>query len=114
MLKKVLNRLKRKNRIRSKISWTTSIPRLSIFRSNCNIYAQIIDDTNGKTLVSSSDLKMKKEGNKTDMAKKVWLDIAKNASSKKITNVVFDRGWFVYHGRVKSLADWAREGWLQF
>jgi len=114
MLKKVLNRLRRKNKIRSKVSWTTSIPRLSIYRSNCNIYAQIIDDTTGKTLVSASDLKIKKEGNKTDMAKKVWSDIAKNASTKKITAVVFDRGWFAYHGRVKALADAAREGWLQF
>lgn len=114
MLKKVLNRLRRKNKIRAKLSWTTSIPRLSIYRSNCNIYAQIIDDTTGKTLVSASDLKIKKDGTKTEMAKKVWLDIAKNASTKKITSVVFDRGWFAYHGRVKALADAAREGWLQF
>jgi len=114
MLKKVLNRLRRKNRIRAKVSWTASIPRLSIYRSNCNIYAQIIDDTTGKTLASASDLKAKKEGTKTDMAKKVWIDIAKNASSKKIVEVVFDRGWFAYHGRVKALADSAREAWLQF
>ena len=114
MLKKVLNRLKRKNRIRAKISWTASIPRLSIYRSNSNIYAQIIDDTTGTTLASASDLKLKKEWTKTDMAKKVWVDIAKNASTKKITNVVFDRGWFAYHGRVKALADAAREAWLQF
>jgi len=114
MLKKVLNRLRRKNRIRAKVSWTPSTPRLSIYRSNSNIYAQIIDDTTGKTLVSASDLKITKEGDKTNMAKKVWSDIAKNASAKKITSVVFDRGWFAYHGRVKALAEAAREGWLQF
>jgi len=114
MLKKVLNRLRRKNKIRSKISWTASIPRLSIYRSNSNIYAQIIDDVTGKTLVSSSDLKMKKEGTKTDMAKKVWEDVAKKSTANKIDTVVFDRGWFAYHGRVKALADSAREAWLKF
>lgn len=114
MLKKVLNRLRRKNKIRAKISGTASIPRLSIFRSNSNIYAQVIDDTTGKTLVASSDLKMKKEGTKTDMAKKVWEDIAKKSKDQKITSVVFDRGWFVYHGRVKALADSARDAWLKF
>ena len=114
MLKKVLNRLRRKNRIRSTISGTASIPRLSIYRSNSNIYAQIIDDTTGKTLVASSDLKIKKEGTKTDMAKKVWEDIAKKSKDKKITKIVFDRGWFVYHGRVKALADAARYTLLKF
>ena len=114
MLKKTLNRIRRKTRIRSKISWTSSIPRLSIFRSNANIYAQVIDDTTWKTLAYSSDLKIKKEGSKTDMAKKVWEDVAKKAVSAKITQVVFDRGWFAYHGRVKALADAAREAWLKF
>ena len=114
MLKKTLNRLRRKNKIRSKISWTSSIPRLSIFRSNLSIYAQVVDDVTWKTLVSSSDLKLKKEWTKTDMAKKVWADIAKKSIEKKVTNVVFDRGWFAYHGRVKALADAAREAWLKF
>ena len=114
MLKKVLNRLRRKNKIRAKISGTPSIPRLSIYRSNSNIYAQVIDDSTWKTLVATSDLKIKKEGTKTDMAKKVWEDIAKKSAWKKITTVVFDRGWFAYHGRVKALAEGAREGWLKF
>ncbi len=114
MLKKTLNRLRRKNRIRSKVSWNASIPRLSVYRSNTNIYAQIIDDETGKTLVSSSDLKIKKEGTKTDMAKKVWEDIAMKSADKKIKTVVFDRGWFAYHGRVKALADAARQAWLKF
>ena len=114
MLKKTLNRLRRKNKIRSKLSWTSTIPRLSIYRSNLNIYAQIIDDTTWKTLVSSSDLKIKKEGTKTDMAKKVWEDIAKRSKEKKVTSVVFDRGGFAYHGRVKALADAARGAWLKF
>ena len=114
MLKKVLNRLRRQVKIRSKISWTATRPRLSIYRSNSNIYAQVIDDITGKTLVASSDLKIKKEGTKTEMAKKVWLDIAKKSLDAKITDVVFDRGGFAYHGRVKALADSAREGWLKF
>lgn len=114
MLEKVLKRLRKKTKIRAKISWTIVRPRLSVFRSNSNIYAQIIDDVSWKTICSSSDLKMKKEGTKTDMAKKVWEDIAKKAISMKLETVVFDRGWFIYHWRVKTLADWAREAWLKF
>jgi len=107
-------RLRRQIRIRAKISGTASRPRLSIYRSNTNIYAQLIDDTTGKTLGSSSDLKMKKEGTKVEMSKKVGTAIAKIATDNKITTVVFDRGWFAYHGRVKALADSAREAGLQF
>lgn len=107
-------RLRRQIRIRAKISGTASRPRLSIYRSNTNIYAQLIDDTTGKTLWASSDLKMKKEGTKVEMSKKVWEAIAKVAKDNKIDNVVFDRGWFAYHGRVKALADSAREAGLQF
>ena len=114
MLKKTLNRLRRKNKIRSKLSWTSTKPRLSIYRSNANIYAQIIDDVSGKTLVASSDLKLKKEWTKSDMAKKVWEDIAKKSVALKLDTVVFDRGWFAYHGRVKALADSAREAGLKF
>ena len=100
--------------MRKKVFGTAERPRLAVFRSNRHIYAQIIDDVTGKTLVSSSDLKMKKEGTKTDMAKKVWEDVAKKSTANKIDTVVFDRGWFAYHGRVKALADSAREAWLKF
>ena len=114
MLAKVLKRIRRHARVRSKISGTTARPRLAIFRSNSNIYAQLIDDVNGKTLGSASDLKLKKEWTKTEMSKKVWVEIANIASKLKITEVVFDRGGFAYHGRVKALADSAKENWLKF
>jgi large subunit ribosomal protein L18 len=114
MLAKVLKRLRRKSRIRATISWTSVRPRLSVFRSNKSIYAQIIDDVTGNTICSSSDLKIEKSTTKVEMAKKVWEDIAKKANSANITTVVFDRGGFVYHGRVKALADAAREAWLNF
>jgi len=107
-------RLRRQIRIRAKISGTASRPRLSIYRSNTNIYAQLIDDTTGKTLGAASDLKMKKEGTKVEMSKKVGEAIAKVAKEQKIDTVVFDRGWFAYHGRVQALADSAREAGLQF
>ncbi|MDD3646613.1 MAG: 50S ribosomal protein L18 [Candidatus Gracilibacteria bacterium] len=114
MLQKTLNRVRRHIRVRSKVSGTANRPRLAIFRSNSNIYAQLIDDTAGKTLAATSDLKMKKDGTKTDMSKKVGAEIAKLASTLKITDVVFDRGGFSYHGRVKALADAAREAGLKF
>jgi len=85
-------RLRRQIRIRAKISGTASRPRLSIYRSNTNIYAQLIDDTTGKTLGAASDLKMKKEGTKVEMSKKVGEAIAKVAKEQKIDTVVFDRG----------------------
>ena len=114
MLIKGLKRLRRQIKIRAKVSGTATIPRLAIYRSNTNIYAQLIDDTNGVTLASASDLKMKKEGTKTDMSKIVGEVIAKAATKLSINKVVFDRGWFAYHGRVKALADSAREAGLQF
>lgn len=114
MLAKNLKRFRRQVRIRAKVSGTASRPRLSIFRSNTNIYAQLIDDNAGVTLGAASDLKLKKEGTKTDMSKKVGEAIAKVAAEKWIKEVVFDRGWFAYHGRVKALADAAREAGLQF
>ena len=114
MLQKTLKRLRRKNRIRAKISWTASIPRLAVYRSNSNIYAQLIDDTANKTLTSFSDLKLDKKGTKTEMAIKVWEDMAKKVLDLKITKIVFDRGWFAYHGRVKALADSLRANWLEF
>lgn len=114
MLSKVLKRVRRHIRIRSQISGSSKKPRLAIFRSNSNIYAQLIDDEIWKTIGSTSNLKMKKEGTKIDMSKKVWEEIAKIAKTNKITDVVFDRGGFAYHGRVKALADSAREGGLKF
>lgn len=113
MLKKFIKRLQRKKRIRAKIYWTSSRPRLSVYRSNSNIYAQLIDDTSWRTLASASDLKLK-NGSKTERSIKVWEEIATKAKSLNIIEVVFDRGWFAYHGRVKTLADAARSIWLKF
>ena len=109
---KIQKRVKRKRRIRSKVSGTTEMPRLTVFRSNNHIYAQIIDDSTGKTLVSSSDVKLK--GSKVEKATATGKDVATSAKSKKITKVVFDRNGYKYHGRVKALAEGAREGGLQF
>ncbi|MDP2089968.1 MAG: 50S ribosomal protein L18 [Candidatus Gracilibacteria bacterium] len=114
MLHKTLKRLRRKNRIRSKISGTELKPRLAVYRSNTNIYAQLIDDTAGKTLTSFSDLKLDKAGTKTEMSKKVGEEMAKKVLDLKITEIVFDRGGFAYHGRVKALAEALRAGGLKF
>lgn len=109
-------RLKRHTRVRAKISGTTERPRLSVYRSLKNISVQIIDDTTGKTLASASTLEAAFEGNGGNMeaAKKVGEMIAKRALEKEITNVVFDRGGYLYHGRIQALADGAREAGLQF
>lgn len=109
-------RLKRHKRVRSKISGTASCPRLNVFRSLSNIYAQIIDDEKGVTLVSASTLDKEFEGNtgNCEAAKKVGLLIAKKAIEKGISEVVFDRGGYVYHGRIQQLAEGAREGGLKF
>jgi len=119
MIKKVDSkkaRAKRHARIRSKISGTPQRPRLSVFRSAKHIYAQLIDDVNGVTLASASSLDKDFEGagGNVDGAKKVGEMIAKRAQEKNITTVVFDRGGYLYHGRVKELADSARENGLQF
>lgn len=109
-------RLKRHGRIRNKISGTAECPRLNVFRSTNHIYAQVIDDVAGVTLASASSLDKSfdgKGGNK-DAARKVGEMVAKNALAKGITNVVFDRGGYEYHGRVKELAEGAREGGLKF
>lgn len=111
---KNVNRLKRHARIRKKLSGTSTTPRLNIFRSNTNIYAQIIDDEKGVTLVSASSLDMKLNGSNIENAKKVGTEIAKRALEKGITEVVFDRGGYQYHGKVESLADAAREAGLKF
>jgi large subunit ribosomal protein L18 len=114
MLKKGLKRLRRKNKIRSKISWTAIRPRLSVFRSNTNISVQIIDDLTWKTLWSASSIKFNRKETKLEESKKVWTEIAEIAKKIKIKEVLFDRWGFAYHGRVKALADAAREGWLKF
>ena len=109
-------RIKRHKRVRSKISGTPECPRLCVFRSAKHIYAQVIDDVSGKTLVSASSLEKDfgVYGGNKDAAKKVGALVAERALKAKIENVVFDRGGFVYHGRVQALAEGAREGGLKF
>ena len=105
-------RIKRHKRVRAKISGTPERPRLNVFRSETNIYAQVIDDVSGKTLVSASSLEKGFEGrgNNCEAAAKVGEAIAQRAKDKGIATVVFDRGGYVYHGRVQALAEGAREG----
>ena len=110
-------RTARHERIRNKVVGTTEVPRLNVFRSNSNIFAQIIDDTKGVTLVSASsiDKELKLEnGSNVEAAVKVGELLAKRAKDAKITQVTFDRGGYLYHGRVKALADAARENGLEF
>ena len=109
-------RLKRHLRVRAKISGTTQRPRLAVYRSNANISAQIIDDVAGVTLCAASSLEKGFEGigSNKEAAKKVGMAIAARALEKGITTVVFDRGGYVYHGRVSELAAGAREGGLKF
>ena len=114
MLAKTLKRLRRKNRIRAKISGTSEKPRLSVFRRTSFISVQLIDDTKWITLASASDLKMERKWTKTDMAKLVWAEMAKKIKDLKIESIVFDRGWFIYHWRVKALAEALREGGIKF
>lgn len=118
MLKKISKndeRLRRHARVRTKISGTPECPRLNVFRSNSHIHAQIIDDVNGVTLASASSVEMKlANGGNVEAAKTVGAEVAKRALEKNITNVVFDRGGYVYTGRVQALADAAREAGLKF
>ena len=109
-------RLRRHKRVRGKISGTAETPRLNVYRSSANIYAQIIDDTKGVTLCAASTLDKEFTGNGSnkEAAKFVGNLIAKRALEAGITNVVFDRGGYIFHGRVKELADGAREGGLNF
>ena len=109
-------RIKRHNRVRGKISGTAERPRLCVFRSENNIYAQIIDDVAGNTLVSASTVEKDFEGKggNCDAAKKIGALVAERALKKGIEEVVFDRGGYIYHGRVKALAEGAREGGLKF
>lgn len=114
MLKKEQKRIRRHRRIRARVSGSASKPRLCVFRSGSHIYAQLVDDLKSKTLVSASSLKMKGQKNKIDEAKEVGKTLAKFALEKKIAKVVFDRGGYQYHGRVKALAEGAREAGLKF
>ena len=109
-------RIKRHKRVRAKISGTAERPRLSVFRSESNIYAQIIDDVAANTLVAASSVEKGFEGNggNIEAAKKVGAMVAERALQKGIEEVVFDRGGYIYHGRVKALAEGAREGGLKF
>ena len=109
-------RAKRHKRVRSKISGTATCPRLCVFRSTSNIYAQIIDDVAGVTLAQASSLDKEITGNggNKEAAREVGKMIAKRAKDKGITEVVFDRGGYIFHGRVKELAEGAREGGLNF
>ena len=103
-------------RVRGKISGTPECPRLNVFRSNANIYAQLIDDVNGVTLASANTLEKEFEGatGNAEAAKKVGLVLAERAKAKGIEKVVFDRSGYIYHGRVAALAEGAREGGLKF
>ena len=109
-------RLKRHVRVRGKISGTPERPRLNVFRSNANIYAQIIDDVNGVTLVAANTLEKDFEGatGNVEAAKKVGTVLAERAKAKGIEEVVFDRGGYIFHGRVAALAEGAREAGLKF
>lgn len=107
-------RQKRHYKIRKYLAGTSQKPRLAVFRSDKHIYAQIIDDERGKTIVADSDLKTTKKGPKVEMAFEVGKNIAKKALKKGIKKVVFDRGGFLYHGRIEKVALGAREGGLEF
>ncbi|NCN95554.1 MAG: 50S ribosomal protein L18 [Bdellovibrionales bacterium] len=111
---KATKRLKNKARIRKKVAGSGERPRLSVFRSGKHIYAQIIDDVSGKTLASASSLASKAKASNVETAKAVGADVAKAALAKEIKTVVFDRSGYVFHGRIKAIADGAREAGLNF
>ena len=113
MTNKIERRLKIKTRIRGKISGTAQRPRMTVFRSNKQIYVQLIDDIAGKTLAAASSRAIE-GGNKKEQAAQVGAEIAKKAQEAGITTVVFDRNGYLYHGRIKELADAARNGGLKF
>ncbi|BEV05627.1 MULTISPECIES: 50S ribosomal protein L18 [Chryseobacterium] len=115
-LSKVEKRIRIKRRVRGKISGSSELPRLSVYKSNKEIYAQLIDDNSGKTLASASSREkgVDANGTKTEVSAAVGKAIAAKAIAAGIENIVFDRNGFVYHGRIKALADGAREGGLKF
>ncbi|UYQ93697.1 50S ribosomal protein L18 [Chitinophaga horti] len=114
---KVIRRQKIRYRIRKKVSGTAQTPRFSVFRSNADIYVQLIDDTNGTTLASASsrdkDIKAQK-GTKTEKSKMVGAALATKAAALGLTKAIFDRSGYLYHGRIKAVAEGAREGGMQF
>lgn len=114
MLTKRERRLKIKRRVRKNISGTSERPRLSVFRSNKQIYAQVIDDVLGRTLVSCDSRNITEKMPKKEMAARVGEELAKKAQSAGVTTVVFDRNGYLYHGRVRELADAARKAGLEF
>jgi large subunit ribosomal protein L18 len=114
MVTKTDRRNKIKLRVRGKITGTAERPRLTVFRSNKQIYAQVIDDLTGKTLAAASSLKITDKASKKEIASKVGELIAKSAQEAGVTSVVFDRNGYLYHGRIKELADAARKGGLKF
>jgi|TARA_B110000977_G_scaffold174668_1_gene228708 large subunit ribosomal protein L18 len=112
-------KIKKRNNLRGSVKGNSTIPRLSVFRSNNHIYAQIIDDSNFKTLVSCSSLDNEikldiEKGNSCDVSRKIGKKLAERTLAKNITQIIFDRGLYIYHGRVKALAEGAREGGLKF
>ena len=113
---KLRSRLKSKLRVRKKVNGTAERPRLNVFRSSKHMYAQLVDDVTGNTLAEAStqSLKMKTKAGNVEAAKAVGAEIAKKAQAKNIENAVFDRNGFLYHGRIKALADSAREAGLKF
>ena len=111
---KIRKRLRNKARVRKKIIGSADIPRLSVFRSGKHIYSQLIDDSKQVTLLSSDSLKIKDKMQATEKAKKIGESLAVKAKEKKIKKVVFDRSGFIYHGRIKALAEGARSGGLEF
>ena len=114
VMNKLANKLLRKNRVRSTVSGTTERPRLSVYISNMHVHAQVIDDTVGKTLASSTSAASEVKGSLSEKAAWVGTDIAKKAKKAKVTKVVFDRNGRKYHGRLKALAEAARAGGLEF
>ncbi|HEC21111.1 MAG TPA: 50S ribosomal protein L18 [Candidatus Peregrinibacteria bacterium] len=114
MLKKQRTRISRHKRVRSKIFGVAERPRLNVYRSLKNIFAQLVDDTQGVTIVAANDLKEKGKMNKKERAHVVGKALAEKAKEKGISKCLFDRGGYKYHGRVKSLAEGAREGGLEF
>jgi large subunit ribosomal protein L18 len=113
MISREQKRKTRHNRVRAKIAGTLDRPRLSVFKSNKDVYVQLIDDVQGKTLVAANSLKMSKKS-MTEKAKEVGMEISKKAKGVKISKVVFDRSGYLYTGLIKTLADSAREGGLEF
>jgi len=114
MNNKIEKKIKRKLRMKGKIHGTSEKPRMNIFRSNDHVYVQLIDDVKRVTILSASDYKLKVKGTKTQISTEVGKNIAKQALKKGIKTIVFDRGGNKYHGRVKAIADGAREGGLIF